>query len=279
MDTGELSSWVGKTEQKRDTVTEGLIERFAATLGQDMAGRTPPLTLGLHWCLSPPAVPLSEIGPDGHPARGAFLPPVPLPRRMWAGGRMVLHDALRAGDEVQRMARIADVQLKQGRMGPLCFVAVDYTYTTQRGLLVEERNDIVYREAPVGPQPLVGEPASEDRPGDVAVGIDATPPLLFRYSALTFNGHRIHYDRTYATTVEHYPGLVVHGPLQATLALRLAATLDPGRPLRRFAYRGVAPLIEGGSFRVRARPEGPDAVSLSVIAADGRETLSGRAER
>jgi 3-methylfumaryl-CoA hydratase len=278
MDSAELSSWVGKTEENRDLVTEGLIERFVATVGRELADRTPPPTLGLHWCLSPPVVPLSETGPDGHPARGGFLPPVPLPRRMWAGGHMLLHELPRAGDEVLCHSRIADVQLKQGRTGPLCFVAVDHAYSTPRGPLVEDRQDIVYREAPVGPQPLAGEPATEDRPGDVAAEIDATPLLLFRYSALTFNGHRIHYDRPYATMVEHYPGLVVHGPLQATLALRLAAALDPGRPLRRFSYRGVSPLIEGERFRVRARPEGPDAARLSVIAADGRETMSGKAE-
>lgn len=276
MDASELQRWVGRTETKSDLVTEGLVERYVATLGRTLAGREPPLTLGLHWCLAPPAVPLAETGPDGHPARGGFLPPVPLPRRMWAGGRMVLHDGLRAGDDVTRNSRIADVQMKQGRTGPLCFVAVDHLYATARGPLVEERQDIVYREAPSSPQPLTGAAASADQPGDVVAEIAATTPLLFRYSALTFNGHRIHYDRTYAMEAEHYPGLVVHGPLQATFALRLAAALDR-RPLRTYAYRGVAPLFEGTPFRVRARRDGADAIHLSVIAADGRETMTAEA--
>lgn len=278
MDMPDLSAWVGRTETKRDVVTDGLVERFVATLGAKLAGHEPPPTLGLHWCLAPPAVPEEETGPDGHPARGGFLPPVPLPRRMWAGGRITFHDLLRAGDEVVRASRIADVKSKQGRTGPLCFVAVDHVYTTARGPLVEERQDIVYREAPSTPQPLAGEQASADQPGDVTAEIAATTLLLFRYSALTFNGHRIHYDRAHATEVEFYPGLVVHGPLQATYAYRLAAALDARRPLKRFSYRGVSPLIQGDTFRVRARREGADAARLSVIAADGRETMTGQAE-
>jgi 3-methylfumaryl-CoA hydratase len=278
MDAPTLTAWVGRTESRRDLVTEGLVERFVATLGREMAGRPSPPTLGLHWCLAPPAVPLAETGPDGHPARGGFLPPVPLPRRMWAGGAMTIHDTLSAGESVTRLSHIGDVRMKEGRTGQLCFVSVDHTYTTVRGPLVEERQDIVYREAPSAPQPLAGNAADADRPGDVAAEIEATPSLLFRYSALTFNGHRIHYDRTYAREVEFYPGLVVHGPLQATFALRLAASLDARRPLRTFAYRGVSPLIEGGHFRVRARPSGADAADVTVIAADNRVTTTGWAE-
>lgn len=278
MTTDDLSRWIGRTETKRDIVTDGLVERFVATLGAKLADREPPATLGLHWCLAPPAVPEDETGPDGHPARGGFLPPVPLPRRMWAGGRIAFHDQLRAGDEVVRVSRIADVQMKQGRTGPLCFVAVDHVYTTARGPLVEERQDIVYREAPPAPQPLAGELASPDQPGDVTANIAATTLLLFRYSALTFNGHRIHYDHIHATEVEFYPSLVVHGPLQATYAYRLAASLDARRPLKRFSYRGVSPLVQGETFCVRARREEANAARLSVIAADGRETMTGQAE-
>lgn len=277
MDASKLSEWIGNTETSRDLVTAGLIERYVATVGEEIAGQEPPAALGLHWCLAPPAVPLAETGPDGHPARGGFLPPVPLPRRMWAGGCMVLHDGLRAGDEVTRASRIADVQMKHGRTGPLCFVTVDHVYTCGSRLLVEERQDIVYREAPSAPQPLAGALADPDQPGDVSALLDATPTLLFRYSALTFNGHRIHYDRPYATGVEHYPGLVVHGPLQATLALRLAAALDASRPLSAFTYRGVSPLIDGATFRIRARRETADRVRVSVIAADGRETMTAEA--
>ena len=179
----------------------------------------------MHWCLAPAVVPASELGPDGHPARGGFLPPVPLPRRMWAGGELEFFDTLRVGDEVTRTSRIKDVTMKTGSTGTLCFVAVDHELTTPRGTAIRERHDIVYRDVIAGCR---RRPPSRAAPPPVAQHREthmADPVLLFRYSALTFNGHRIHYDRDYVTKVEGYPGLIFHGPMQAALQIEFAAKL------------------------------------------------------
>ena len=250
VDIDHLRQWIGREERKTDVLTVGLAERLRATLGAEALAPGEALPLAIHWCLAPAAVPPGDIGEDGHPARGGFLPPVPLPRRMWAGGELKFVRPLRIGDTVERLSRIADVTQKVGRTGRLVFVTVEHENSTGEGLAVFERQDLVYREA----QTAATSPAApaELRPADVSLGIDATTVLLFRYSALTFNGHRIHYDRDYARDVEGYPGLVVHGPLQATLLANLAARLSDGRPPRRFAYRGVSPLFDGAPFTVNA---------------------------
>ncbi len=250
VDIDHLRQWIGREERKTDVLTVGLAERLRATLGAEALAPGEALPLAIHWCLAPAAVPPGDIGEDGHPARGGFLPPVPLPRRMWAGGELKFVRPLRIGDTVERLSRIADVTEKVGRTGRLVFVTVEHEISTGEGLAVFERQDLVYREA----QTAATSPAApaELRPADVSLGIDATTVLLFRYSALTFNGHRIHYDRDYARDVEGYPGLVVHGPLQATLLANLAARLSDGRPPRRFAYRGVSPLFDGAPFTVNA---------------------------
>lgn len=199
-----LRQWIGKTESATDVVTPHLVRGLRATLfldiGAPVQGYLAPLTV--QWCLAQPVVPMSELGPDGHPARGGFLPPVPLPRRMWAGGKLNFHDPIRVGDEVMRYSRIADVTLKQGGTGDLCFVTVNHEITTSRGIAVTERQDIVYRDAGTRGTPA---PAAAAR-GKYRRSHIADPVLLFRYSALTFNGHRIHYDRTYATNVRGISG-------------------------------------------------------------------------
>ena len=237
-----------------DLITPRLVAEYQATLGPNLAavssGEAP---LALHWCLAPPITPLSAVGADGHAAKGEFLPPVPLPRRMWAGGSVAWHAPLRGGDQVRRRSVIADVTVKEGRSGTLCFVAVDHEYSTERGLALTERHDIVYREAATGGgKTAPAAAAQEARPADLTWTVEATPTLLFRYSAMTFNGHRIHYDAPYVTGIEGYPGLIVHGPLQASLMFNLAATLG-GRPPASFRYRGLSPLFSGGSFAVRGR--------------------------
>ncbi|MGB3274115.1 MAG: MaoC family dehydratase N-terminal domain-containing protein, partial [Xanthobacteraceae bacterium] len=200
-------------------------------------------------------------GPDGHPARGGFLPPVPLPRRMWAGGQLEFIDAMRVGDEVTRTSRIGDVTEKQGSTGTLCFVTVEHTLTTPRGVAVRERQDIVYREPPpVGAAAVPARSAAAPTAAHSRRHL-ADPVLLFRYSALTFNGHRIHYDRDYVTRIEGYPGLVVHGPLQAALLAEFASEHHGGRAPKTFAYRGVQPLFDGAAF------------SLNANAADGTMEL------
>jgi 3-methylfumaryl-CoA hydratase len=250
-----FDDWIGRASRSEDVVTERLVASFRATFSPNLApvpDNTAPL--GIHWCLSPIIAPMSELGADAHPAKNRDLPPVPLPRRMWAGGSLQNIDDLRVGDHVIRTSVIADIRQKLGRSGKLWFVSVDHEYATSRGPAIRERHEIVYREAA---SPSTKPPASiEDEPGKrpaprTSWTVETTATLLFRYSALTFNGHRIHYDLPYAVEVEGYPGLVVHGPLQATLLLNLAATGKRGRPAR-FDYRGTAPAIAGVPLEVCA---------------------------
>jgi 3-methylfumaryl-CoA hydratase len=246
IDTALLQSWIGRTAEAEDVITQRLADEFVATFAPHIP-KDSAAPLGIHWCLSPAIAPGDALGADGHPPKGGFLPPVPLPRRMWAGGEVETLGELRVGDHVTRRSTIADVSLKSGRTGPLCFVAVRHEYSTERGLAVRERHDIVYREAATGAGQ--GSPAAERRPADLSWTVETGPVLLFRYSAITFNGHRIHYDLPYVTEVEGYAGLVVHGPIQATLLLNMAARLA-GAPPPRFNYRGQSPLIAGKPFQV-----------------------------
>ena len=194
LDIDHLREWIGRTTEASDIVTAQLVKGLRATLfqeiGEPMPGDAAPFTT--HWCLGQPVYPMSELGPDGHPTRGGFLPPVPLPRRMWAGGELEFIDALRVGDEAKRTSRIADVTMKTGSTGILCFVSVQHEVTTERGTAIRERQDIVYRDVSGAPQ---AAPAKAPPPPPVAKHREshmADPVLLFRYSALTFNGHRIH---------------------------------------------------------------------------------------
>ncbi|MBL4623127.1 MAG: MaoC family dehydratase N-terminal domain-containing protein, partial [Immundisolibacteraceae bacterium] len=205
--------------------------------------------LGIHWCLAAPAAPGNNLGADGHPKRGGFLPPVPLPSRMWAGGELVFHAPLRVGDLVTRHSRVENVTLKQGRSGPLVFVTIEHQTHAGDTLVLTERQDLVYKQA--NPKladtakPIIEAPHQTDTESITVNSVD-----LFRYSALTFNSHRIHYDRDYALTEEGYPGLVVHGPFQTTLLMNQAAKLCNGLP-KRFSFRGVAPLIDQTRFRIQ----------------------------
>jgi 3-methylfumaryl-CoA hydratase len=252
-DLDHLRQWIGRTSEATDVVTAQLTRGLRATLFMDIGDPRPgdavPFTT--HWCLGQPVIPMSELGPDGHPARGGFLPPVPLPRRMWAGGELEFLETLRVGDEVTRSSRISDVTMKTGSTGALCFVSVDHTITTPRGVAIRERQDIVYRDvsAPssASAKPPAPPPVAQHRETHMA-----DPVLLFRYSALTFNGHRIHYDRDYVTRVEGYPGLIFHGPMQAAFMVEFGAKLNGGKPPRKFSYRGVQPLFEGSEFSVNA---------------------------
>ncbi len=255
LDLDHLRQWIGRTTEASDIVTAQLVRGLRATLfleiGAPKPGDAAPYTV--HWCLAQPVFPMSELGPDGHPARGGFLPPVPLPRRMWAGGELEFLDPLRVGDEVTRTSEISDVTMKAGSTGPLCFVTVAHVVTTARGVAIRERQDIVYRELATGPQPTA--PAKPAVPPPAAAHREshmADPVLLFRYSALTFNGHRIHYDRDYVTKVEGYPGLVFHGPMQAALLVEYAARLHAGTAPKKFSYRGLQPLFDGSEFSVNA---------------------------
>jgi 3-methylfumaryl-CoA hydratase len=276
LDLDHLRQWIGRTQEATDIVTAQLVKGLRATLFQDVGepktGDAAPFTV--HWCLAQPVFPMSMLGPDGHPTRGGFLPPVPLPRRMWAGGEIEFIDALRVGDESTRMSRISDVTVKNGSTGQLCFVSVEHTVTSPRGIAIRERQDIVYREmggtqaAPKAPPP---PPVAQHRETHVS-----DPVLLFRYSALTFNGHRIHYDRDYVTKVEGYPGLIFHGPLQAAFIVELAAKLRGGKPPKKFTYRGVQPLFEGGAFSFTANDNGAS-MELWTANEAGQPTMKGTA--
>lgn len=277
IDTARLASWTGKTEDAQDIVTPRLVQSFTATFGRHLAPHSPgEVPLALHWCLAPPISDIGACGLDGHAAKGGFLPPVPLPRRMWAGGRIETLAPLREGDHVVRRSRIGDIAYKEGRSGPLCFVAVHHDYTTERGLALRERHDIVYREAAQPGASGAGAPgpAGEGEPADLIWEIEASPLLLFRYSALTFNGHRIHYDLPYAMGTEGYAGLVVHGPIQATLIANIIATLTEREPIR-LDYRGLNPLIAGDTFRVKAKRQADGSVRAWTEGVDGRIRMEG----
>jgi 3-methylfumaryl-CoA hydratase len=253
LDLEHLRSWIGRTDSASDLVTPQLVRALRATLFMDPGkpGTDDLAPLTVHWCLAQPVAPMSALSPDGHPARGGFLPPVPLPRRMWAGGQLAFEDRIRVGDDVTRASRIADVSLKTGSTGALCFVKVEHTITTARGVAIRERQDIVYRDVAAPGQKPAAAPAPA-APGKHRRVHMADPVLLFRYSALTFNGHRIHYDRDYVTKVEGYPGLVFHGPLQAALLTEYAAELHGNTGPKTFDYRGVNPLFDGAEFSLNA---------------------------
>jgi 3-methylfumaryl-CoA hydratase len=275
LDIDHLRQWIGRTQEATDIVTAQLVKGLRATLFQEVGepknGEAAPFTA--HWCLTQPVFPMSMLGPDGHPTRGGFLPPVPLPRRMWAGGEIEFLEPLRVGDGLTRTSRIADVTVKTGSTGTLCFVAVEHAVTSPRGIAIRERQDIVYREM-TSSQPATAKappPKAQHRETHVS-----DPVLLFRYSALTFNGHRIHYDRDYVTKVEGYPGLIFHGPLQAALIVEMAAKLRGGKAPKKFSYRGVQPLFEGTEFSVNAN-EIDAGLELWTANAEGQPTMKGTA--
>ncbi len=248
----DLQQWVRKTESRRDVIAPWPAKALAATLDRDdpdpMQGE--PLPQGWHWLYFLEARRASEVGPDGHPKRGGFLPPVPLPRRMWAGGRVDFLQPLRFGDTVRRDSEILKVEEKKGATGSLVFVTVRHTVTAEDVPAIVEEQDIVYRDAAkAGDAPPPGRAAPTTAGWSREVCPD--PVLLFRYSALTFNGHRIHYDKDYATGEEHYRGLVVHGPLQTTLLLDLCRR--HGQPVTRLEYRAMSPLFHDQPFTVNGQ--------------------------
>ena len=278
VDLDHLRQWIGRTNEVSDTVTAQLVKGLRATLfqeiGEPKTGDAAPFTT--HWCLGQAVYPMSELGPDGHPTRGGFLPPVPLPRRMWAGGELEFLDTLRVGDVAKRTSRISDVTMKTGSTGVLCFVSVAHEVTTPRGVAIRERQDIVYRDVSTTPQAAPAKPAAPPPVAQHRETHVSDPVLLFRYSALTFNGHRIHYDRDYVTKVEGYPGLIFHGPLQATFIVELAAKLHGGLPPKKLSYRGLQPLFEGSEFSINANTT-DNGMELWIANAAGQPTMKGTA--
>ncbi len=279
LDIEFLRGWIDRTESLHDVATVVPLRALTATLDRD----DPTIDLGTdvppcwHWLYFLPLHRQSDIGPDGHAKRGGFLPPVPLPRRMWAGSRIEFLAPVRAGQAISRTSCIADVRMKDGRTGPLVFVNVHHEIRAEGELAIREEHDIVYRDMPQAGEPApAGVPAPTDatwtreiRPDDV---------LLFRYSALTFNGHRIHYDRRYVTEVEGYPGLIVHGPLIATLLLDLLRRELPTAQVRRFSFKAMKPIFDIAPFRVCGRMESYKTIRLWAVTPEGHLAMDATAD-
>jgi 3-methylfumaryl-CoA hydratase len=299
-----LSDWIGRTESSADTVTAAPLAALSATLDRNdpppVGGDHVPLLW--HWLYFLPLHRQSELGADGHARLGDFLPPVPLTRRMYAGGRVEVRHPLRVGDAIERISRIEGIREKEGRSGPLVFVKVRHHITGPDGLALIEDHDIVYagsEKAPVtGPDPRTASDPSRQSaadspersdPASRAAGLVAPqqdslgPPwareirpddvLLFRYSALTFNGYRIHYDRRFATEVQGYPGLVVHAPLVATLLADLLRRNLGEAKVSAFSFRAIRPLFDGNPFLVCGRPSA-DGTSATLWAQDSRGAVA-----
>ena len=275
--TGEdWQAWVGRKETVRERIAPERVAALAATLGVDdefsAGGMLPP---GWHWIFFNPFVPRHGLGIDGHPKRGGVLPPVSLPRRMWAGGRLIYDKPLTIGREAVRESTIKKVEVKSGRAGKLVFVTVGHAIDCGDGSCVTEEQDIVYREAAL---PGAAGPAPSPAPTDATWSEEVKPDtvLLFRYSALTSNGHRIHYDQEYAMREENYPDLVVHGPLTASL-LQAFAAKRAGKPLRTFEFRGMSPLFVTSPFKLGGRQAEGGAPVLDLWASGPNGELAMRA--
>lgn len=273
-----LKSWIGRTESVIEPVSTGAQAGLAALLDHEESPWTPGELAPLgHWLHFLPRVRQSELGLDGHPARGGFLPPVPLPRRMWAGSLLRFHEPIPLSAVMERRSSIADVAAKFGRSGPLVFVKVAHEINVGGKLVLDEQQDIVYRDiaAPNRSQSPTDSSASIPQPprsSELTREVTPDSALLFRYSALTFNSHRIHYDLPYCQTVEGYPGLVVHGPLVATLLLDHFLKHDSRRRLRGFRFRAEKPLFATAPFKL-CMARTPTGAELWTIDGHCQETM------
>lgn len=276
LDLAHLRTWIGRETIAEDRLAVRHARLMAATLGlaQETIVDGAPLPLLWHWLYFLEGLPPGDLGRDGHPARGGFLPPVPLPNRMWAGGQLTFHAPLRLGSIVRKRSTVRSVEHKAGRSGDLVFVTVRHEISSGDTVAISEDHDIVYKQPtppgaarpqrPVLPAPTYSEPFA------------ATSTTLFRYSALTFNGHRIHYDVDYCRDVEGYANLVVHGPLQATLLAGLAARLG-STPVRTFRYRGLQPNLLGTPLTLQAAAGEHDRLTLWTQLPDGGVSMQAEA--
>lgn len=252
------ASWVGRTETCPDAIDMGHIEKMALSLDADCPAPGECLPLLWHWGLFVKAAPYDQLGDDGHPRRGGFLPSADHRNRMWAGGRVQFIQPLRAGVAAFRLSTVAAVKEKEGRSGKLLFVTIRHEYEQGGELCIQEEQDVVYRE-PSAPLLLGSEPAPAAQWSEI---VHPSSTMLFRYSAVTFNGHRIHYDEPYATQAEGYPGLVVHGPLIATLMCRAFCRANPDKTVISLSYRGLRPLIAPRDFLVAGAYSGDGTAHL-----------------
>ncbi len=276
--TTAYDAWVGREEERTERVLVPAVQAMAAALDLETAPEPgQPLPPGWQWLFFNPVVRRSGLGVDGHPQRGGFLPPIELPRRMWAGSRIRYLADVPIEAKATRRSLIQKVENKVGKRGSLWFVTVEHRISCDGKLCITEEQDIVYRDA----TPPGAAPAAKPEPyeGQAQWGQDFKPDttLLFRYSALTFNGHRIHYDQSYARDEEGYLDLVVHGPLTATLLQRFALERGGGQPLASFDFRGVSPLFVGRPFRLEGREAENGALSLWARGPDGELAMSATA--
>lgn len=281
----EWDAWIGREEVRTDRIDHSLVARWLATFDRAANGDGT-VPQGLHWCLCVPDAATEELGPDGHPARDdspkSFLPPVPLPRRMWASSKVDFLAPLQLGEAVTRTSRIESITEKSGGSGQLVFVDVTHETIGEAGVAVREVQSIVYRAAAAAgaalspPENSVGRFDAEGWSNHRM--LVPTEPLLFRFSALTFNSHRIHYDVPYAQGEERYRGLVVHGPLTATLLLDLAQKEFGDNALTHFSYRGLTPAICGEALHLVMRGSGSE-IEMAAFAADGRQVTAATAQR
>jgi hydroxyacyl-ACP dehydratase HTD2-like protein with hotdog domain len=292
-----LTRWAPEPAELTETMTAEPVVALARVFDVEPPGTEPgdPVPPLWHWLyfLERPAQ--RDLGPDGHPAAGGFLPPIPRRRRMYAGGRVSYLAPIRLGDQLTRRSELAGWKIRPGRTGGLLFVTVRHSYTRGGDLMATEEQDLVYRsaapDAPKGAGP--GRPpaaaaparttptrppagAPPDPAGSWRLEVAADPVLLFRFSALTFNAHRIHYDAEYARTVEGYPGLVVHGPLLALLCLELPRRQLPGRPVSQLSFRARSPLYAGQTLTFSGS-EQDGGCQLRVTAPDGTDAMTAEA--
>ncbi len=281
--SGEWSGWIGREELRADQVDVAMVTRWLATFDRE-APEDGSVPQGLHWCLCTPDAATAQLGEDGHPIRNdspdSFLPPVPLPRRMWASSKVAFLQPLRVGESVWRKSQIASITEKEGGSGKLVFVDVLHETSSSAGLAVRETQSLVYREAvsadtPLSP-PAAGDSAFDPTAWDRRRTLVPGETLLFRYSALTFNSHRIHYDLPYARDAERYRGLVVHGPLTSSLLLDLARREYGDNALASFAFRGMSPAMCGEELHLVMR-NADTGLEMAAFAADGRQVSAASA--
>jgi 3-methylfumaryl-CoA hydratase len=278
MPLDDMRSWIGRSQTVEDFLAPWPAKALIATLDERdpeprMGDPLPPLW---HWLYFLEAAPASRIGPDGHGERGDFLPPIELPRRMWAGSRFSFDgEPLRLGDTARRVSTIKSIEPKTGSSGSMVFVTVQHTLSGPKGVTLLEEHDIVYREA-AKPGETAREPKPAPADSSTAKTIVPDPVLLFRFSALTFNGHRIHYDQPYVTGVEGYPGLIVHGPLMGLLQIELARRASAGRTPRTFEFRALSPVFAGAPMTIAARREADGSLATWIANAKGGLAQQGR---
>ena len=278
----DWQDWIGRSEQRTDMVTSGLVERLCATIDCPVPeGFTPQ---GIHWCLCLPDTPTAQLGEDGHPRRdvpGAFLPPIPLPRRMWASSRLAFHTPIAVGAAIERVSTITAISEKAGSSGRLAFVTVTHETLSDGALAVHEEQMLVYRGASGSAMATTPAPPEKAERAEAVWphvrNVTPNEAMLMRYSGITNNAHRIHYDLPYAKEQEGYAALVVHGPLTATLLLEFAARIIGHNRLKTFAFRGVAPLFCGEEMTLVAKVDGGE-MTLAALSPNGAAAMTARAE-